>query len=231
MTRHTWTPEQTALLASLYPHTPGPDIAAMLGIPLGAVYNKAWAMGLKKTRKTIADMARKALLDPAHPARKSQFPRGIVPWNKGVSFDSGGRSHETRFKPGGKPHTTLPVGSYRLITCHQTGRKVLEQKFREALGNSIKRWAPVSRLVWEAAHGAVPQGHIVVFKPGMFTNVLEYITLDKLECISRAEHARRNHPRSKNPELGKLVQLKGVITRQVNRITREHAERQPGTTS
>jgi hypothetical protein len=52
------------------------------------------------------------------------------------------------------------------------------------------------------------------------------ITADKLECISRAQHAHRNHPRNKSPELAKLAQLKGAITRQVNRINREHEERQ-----
>ncbi|KYZ79032.1 hypothetical protein PTBPS01_03975 [Burkholderia pseudomallei] len=60
----------------------------------------------------------------------------------------------------------------------------------------------------------------------MFTNKLEEITLDRVECISMAENARRNHPRSKSPELAKLVQLKGAITRQVNRIAREAKEQE-----
>lgn len=81
------------------------------------------------------------------------------------------------------------------------------------------------RLVWEAANGPVPAGHIVVFKPGMRTVVLEEITLDRVELITRAENARRNHPRSRDPELGRLVQLKGAITRQVNRIAREAQEK------
>ena len=55
----------------------------------------------------------------------------------------------------------------------------------------------------------------------MRTNVLEEITVDRLECISMAENAQRNHPRSRNPELARLVQLKGAITRQVNRIAKE----------
>ncbi|MFD1839535.1 hypothetical protein [Paracidovorax cattleyae] len=70
----------------------------------------------------------------------------------------------------------------------------------------------------------MPDGHICVFKPGQRTTVLEEITADRVECISRAENARRNHPRNKSPELAKLVQLKGAITRQVNRIAREAKE-------
>lgn len=64
----------------------------------------------------------------------------------------------------------------------------------------------------------------MVFKPGMKTAVLEEITLDRVECISLAENARRNHPRNKHPEYARLVQLRGAITRQVNRINREAQE-------
>jgi hypothetical protein len=88
-----------------------------------------------------------------------------------------------------------------------------------------RRWTPVARLVWKEANGPIPEGHIVVFKPGQRTAQLELITVDRLECIDRAEHARRNHPRSKSPELARLVQLKGAITRQVNRIAREAEQR------
>jgi hypothetical protein len=87
-----------------------------------------------------------------------------------------------------------------------------------------RRWVAVHRIVWEAAHGPIPAGHIVCFKPGKKTAVLEEVTSDRLECITRAENARRNHPRNHSPELARLVQLKGAITRQVNRIAREAQE-------
>ena len=56
---------------------------------------------------------------------------------------------------------------------------------------------------------------------GRFRLVEADITVDKVECITRAQNAQRNHPRNKSPELAKLCQLKGAITRQVNRITQE----------
>ena len=58
------------------------------------------------------------------------------------------------------------------------------------------------------------------------TTVLEEITIDKLICISRAENARRNSAAAHSTEYGKLAQLKGAITRQVNRIIKEHEQRQ-----
>jgi hypothetical protein len=64
----------------------------------------------------------------------------------------------------------------------------------------------------------------VLFKPGMKTTVAEEITAERLECISRADNGRRNHPANRDPELFKLIQLKGAISRQVNRISREAQE-------
>ena len=118
----------------------------------------------------------------------------------------------------------MPIGSYRVMT-EKNGRQHLEQKVSEEKGPSHKRWTPVTRLVWEVANGPVQAGHIVVFKPGLNTIDAYLITLDRVELITRAQHAQRNHPRNKSPELGKLYQLKGAITRQVNRINREHNEK------
>ena len=226
--RTPWTAEAEAMLTQHYPTTAGPALADMLGRPLRTVYYKAWSMGLKKSREFISEQARAHMLDPAHPARKSQFQPGLTPWNKGKPFDSGGRSVQTRFKPGNKPSTTLPMGAYRLVHEVSTGRWVLEQKTSDTSGASNKRWTAVSRLVWQRAHGPIAPGHVVVFKPGMFTNKLDDITADKLDCITRAEHAYRNSARCKSPELAGLVALKGHITRQVNRINREHNERHTG---
>ena len=124
-----------------------------------------------------------------------------------------------------QPPNTLPLGSLRIVNVKNG--KQLERKVSEVSGPNHLRWKSIHRLVWEAAHGPVPAGHITIFKPGMKTLVEAEITLDKVECISRAENARRNHPNSKSVELGRLVQLKGAIARQVNRIAREAESNTP----
>ena len=94
-------------------------------------------------------------------------------------------------------------------------------------GPNHVRWIPVTRLVWEQHHGPVPPKHIVIFKDSrLATVVLEEITVDKIICISRAQNAMRNSLYSKDHDLGRLAQLKGAITRQVNRINKEHKEKQ-----
>lgn len=194
-------------MRSLYPNAPSHQLAELLGRSEPAISNRAAKLGV---RKSAAFMA-------LHPTR---FAPGSLPWNTGLKgFKAGGRSAETRFAKQHKPHNTLPLGSLRI---NKDGH--LQRKVAEASGSNSKRWRGVAELVWVEAHGPLPPKHIVVFRPGMFTAELQRITLDRVECISLAENARRNHPRTKHPELGRLVQLKGAITRQVNRINREHKE-------
>jgi hypothetical protein len=224
MIRQPWTPEALVLLTALYPDNATADIAKRLGCTPNRVYAKANALGLRKSAAYFtgdrAGRIQRGRQDPRMVA--SQFRPGTEPWNKGLAWDSGGRSHETRFKRGqmsGAAHMNwVPVGTYRVNSYGVLDRKTTD------LGRGPRDWEAVARLVWKAANGPIPDKHIIVFKPGRKSTVLELITPDAVECISRAENAQRNHPRNKSPELSKLYQLKGAITRQVNRITKEAAQ-------
>jgi hypothetical protein len=243
MTRRPWTAPELAVLASMYPHCATADVAAWLQRSRASVYATAYARGLHKTAEFLAsEAAGRVQRGQQHPRMAAtQFRPGQAPWNKGQPFNPGGRSVATRFKPGNRPHTWVPIGSHRVTKDGTLQRKVTDHH------HSPRDWEAVARIVWRQANGSVPPGHVVVFKPGRKTialehitldalehitldalehitlDALEHITLDALECISRAQLVWRNHPANKSPELAKLVQLKGAITRQVNRIAREHA--------
>jgi len=195
-----WTEADVRHLRALYADTPSKTIAQALGRTTHAVGMKALALGLCKSADYLAN-------------QPGRYKPGNTPASKGKPRPTIGRAGETQFKPGNKPSSTLPVGSYRI---NADGH--LQQKVSEASGSNSKRWRGVAELVWVAAHGPLPPKHIVVFKPGQKTAVLGQITLDRVECISLAENGRRNHPRNKHPELAKIVQLKGAITRQIRRI-------------
>lgn len=213
-----WTLPEESILRDLYPDIPCADIATLLGRKPGSVYQAATRLGLQKSAYFKAsDTSGRIARGRQHPSMiATRFKTGTVPWNKGLEYMPGGRCVETQFKKGQRPHTWQPLGTYRI-----TADGYLERKMNDLPGANHVRWHGVHRLVWQAAHGAIPPGHVVTFKPGTKTTVLEHITLEKLECISRQELARRNHPNRSNPELARLVQLKGAITRQVNRIARE----------
>lgn len=216
--RRYWKPWEEEMLRLNYADSHNSDLAQVFGCTPERVAAKASAMGLKKSREYLAAEARKHTLKPGHPSHAYRFQRGAAPANKGVKHPPGwapGRMREGQFKAGHKPHTWVPVGSYRIVK-NKSGGEQLERKVNDMPGPTCVRWHPVHRLVWEAAHGPVPDGHIVVFKPGRRSTELEHITLDAVECITRVELMRRNTIHHLPPEFAEVARLKAVLHRTIN---------------
>ena len=110
----------------------------------------------------------------------------------------------------------MPIGTTRGKPDGYLYRKVTDDL---SLAKN-RRWTPVHRLVWEAEHGSVPEGHTVAFKPGRKTTEIALITVDALELLSRAELMQRNHYQRYPKEVAQLIQLKGALSRQINKRTR-----------
>lgn len=212
MTRVFWTAEDDAVLTYLYPDNRTADILAFLpGKTKSGLYYRANKLGLKKAPGLVARLAAEAMADPNHGGRRSQFQKGKTSWNKGVSYQAGGRSAETRFKPGHRGGKAVelyrPIGSERISRDGYLERKTNDGELLQ------RRWRAVHILEWEAVNGPLPKGHAVVFKDGNKSN----ITLDNLELITRAELMRRNSYHQYGAEVAKVVQLRGAITRQINK--------------
>ena len=211
-----WTPERDAELARLYPHARTSDVAEQMGLRVTQINARAFQLRLRKSREYLAS-DQSGRKQPGCGANSGSFKPGHSTWNKGVRFEAGGRSIETQFKPGqlsGRAAVLWrPVGSLRLTHDGTLQRKVTDT------GNTGRDYVGVHKLVWEQAHGPVPAGHIVVFKPGQRTSEESEITIDRLECISRAENMRRNSRHNRYPpEVNKLLQLKGVLNRKINKL-------------
>jgi hypothetical protein len=203
-----WTDAEKALVIQLYPNTKNSEIIRILGRHTEkSVWGIAKKLGVKKSPEYLRVMG--GYLD-GHRGAQKRFQPGHTPWIKGKKLP--GCTSSTSFVKGQRPSNWMPVGSHRV-----NSEGVLERKIKEG-NNGALNWEAEHRLVWKEANGAIPRNHCIAFKPGRFTNKLELITLDAIQLLSRKELMLENSIWKKSPELAQLYQLKGQITRQVNRI-------------
>ena len=213
--RH-WTKEHLEKLASWYPHVSTAEIAERLGSSLSRVYCKAHKLGLKKSADYMARQLEKCGEEIARLGKDTRFKPRLTPWNKGLEGIGGGGS-ETQFKKGeisGRARELMkPLGSERISV-----EGYLERKIDDTPGLQWNRqWERVHKILWESAHGPVPKGHVVVFKNGDKMD----IRLDNLECITRVELMGRNTYHNYGKEIAQLVQLRGAISRKINKLEKK----------
>lgn len=208
--RRRWTAAELTTLRKVDPTTETKEIAEQLERSVCSVYAQAALMGIRKTPEFKAAMLRRLGKRLQVTGTGTRFQKGHVPWSKGrKGLDLGGRSRETRFKKGNRPHTWVPVGTestsdgYRVRKVRDTGR-----------GQWVD-WKFVHHQLWENAHGRkVPRGHALVFKNGDRTDV----RLENLELISRRELMRRNtihnYPESVKGAIRALARLRKTIRKE-----------------
>lgn len=218
MARAFWTEDHLALLREHYPMTPAADLAARLGRSTRSIYQMAEKLGLRKAPEFYATPAAQRL--NGRRGMGTRFQKGLVPWNKGIHYTAGGRSAETRFKPGHRGGIAAakyqPIGAERVSKDGYLQRKVNDDMPFQ------KRWKGVHLIVWEAANGPVPRGHAVVFKNGDKRD----IRLENLDLISRRELMARNTVHNLPKELAQVIQLRGALNRKINRLTRRNTDEQ-----
>jgi hypothetical protein len=200
-----WTPEADAELAELYKTLSAGEIARRMGRTRCSIKGRLNVIGLKK---------------PEGITNSGRFMPGQASWNKGKHYQAGGRSAETRFKPGCRHGIALarylPVGSERVTKDGYIQRKVSDEP------TFYKRWRFVHVLTWEAAHGPVPKGHVVSFKNG---DGADCRRVENLELLHRRELMARNTVHNYPEELRQVIRLKGAITKRI--ATRTRKEQQP----
>ena len=113
--------------------------------------------------------------------KEHAFKPGSVPWNAGVKTGIR-KSIETEFKPGVSPRNTLPVGT-ESVRPDKNGKPRVWVKI-----GAPNRWVLRAVMVWEAANGPLPKGHLVHHKNRDSVDD----SLGNLESMTRAEHAREH---------------------------------------
>ena len=204
--RRIWTTSEDDLLRSRYADEPTESIAAALNRTLSAIYSRVSALGIAKSETFLARMRSDQLQRLGVVGEATRFAAGQTPWNRGIRHNVGGRSSETRFKPGHKTHNWRPIGYERMTWDGYLERKVTD--------TGVKRidYRLVHHLVWRAAGREIPPGHALTFRDGDKRN----FDLDNLELLPRKQLMQRNSCYNYGPEVAKLVQLSVAINRQIN---------------
>lgn len=210
--RKIWTKFEIDILILEYPNVPTSALAKRFKTSMSSVYAQAYVHGLHKSDSYRESPDSGRLLKGLRRSPATEFKQGSEPWNKGVSYVAGGRSAETRFKPGRKPHTWKPIGHERISQDGYLQRKMTDT------GHTIRDYVSVHHLLWSEHNGPVPANHAIVFKDGNRHN----LCIENLECVSRAELMKRNSYHNKYPkEIGLAIQLKGALNRKINRLIKE----------
>lgn len=205
--KRAWSEIEVSLLRSIYPEAHTDDIAALMERTTSQVYNAAFKYGLKKSAEYLeSDASGRATHARQSPGMiAARIKPGAPPWNKGLRGVNG--TSATTFKPGSKPQTWVPIGSESVNKEGQKIRKVSDT------GNRLADWQREESILWVSAHGPVPAGRMVVIK-----NKALPLTLDNLECLTRAELMTRNsYHNNYPPEVARLIQLRGALNRQINK--------------
>lgn len=227
--KRAWTAAEDRKLRKLYRTLSAAECAQQLDRTLSSVTQRVNTLGLRKSPEWIAERTRQRWAEGRHAgSRKAHFAHGQDAWNKGRPMAEWNPNavacRATQFKPGhlggAAAKKMQPIGTLRIADGQ------LQKKMHNGRP-FMSRWVAVQRVVWEAANGPIPSGHVVVFKDGRVRTVESEITLDKLELISRAENMRRNSYLTRYPkEMADLIRLRGALNRKINSRERKRAEAQ-----
>jgi hypothetical protein len=202
--RRLWTPEEDRLVAKLYPGTPMPELIRLLGRTPSSIYGRAAFLGIKRSQAYLDSPHACRLRREDNPGINHRFQKGHESWNAGMKgWTAGGRSAETRFKKGSKPHTWVPIGT------EQVRDGYLWRKITDYGGRND--WKQVHVMLWEHHHGPIPNGLILIFRDRNRQN----IDIENLELIDRAENARRNSIHRYPRELKEVIRLQKKLERAI----------------
>jgi len=208
--KHHWTDSEIARLRRDYHKTPTAKIAEAMGVKPYVVSGKAAKLGIRKSAEYLASPAACRMRVDTIGAR-TRFLPGQIPWNKGLRGTNYPGMVATQFKPGYRVGRAMerykPIGTERVTIDGYLERKINDDMPLQ------KRWRAVHIVLWEEVNGPLPAGHALVFRDGNKRN----ICLENLELLTRAELMRRNSCHNHGPEIAKLVQLRGAISRMINK--------------
>jgi hypothetical protein len=201
---HRYTPVQIRFLERKIPGRPFAETAR--------IFNEHFNLTLSE--KSIISFARNHKL---RNGRDCRFRPGQISHNKGKKGVSYPGMEATQFKPGFMPWNYNPPGTERINTEGYVDVKIANPN----------KWKQKHLLIWEAAHGKVPEGYKIMFADGNRLNV----TLDNLLMVSQAELSVMNKcglisPHKDLTKTGRLVaDIKMLISQRKKSLKKKRSKR------
>ena len=187
------------IIKQRYPFEPTKKIADDLNLTESQVYNRAFAMGIKKDPVYL-----RSTQFPAGylGGKATQFKKGQIPPNKGqkMSKEVYEKVSATMFKKGSVPSNTQPVGTINK-------RQDTNGKFYSYIKVANQNWQLLNRYLWEQNFGKIPPGMIVIFKDNNEDN----FEISNLELISKKENMLRNTMHQYPLEIKQILILKNKL--------------------
>lgn len=168
--------------------------------------------GTSKSNQQIRSFTRN---HTARSGRTGQFERGCKSWNagtKGVVKPNSGS-----FTKGSVPGNRKPIGSERI--CAKDGYILIKVAQTNPYTGAPTRYLAKHRVVWEAANGPLPRGHVLSFRDGNKLNC----ELDNIILLSMAESLYLN----RNGYSDLPDDLKPLMLTAAKLATRAHALERP----
>lgn len=214
--KRSWTDEDKRMVQLLYPCTKTEALAKLFNCTKCQMYNIAFKLEIGKSQWFKDSPMSQKLRSDNSAGAPYRFKKGQIPPNKGKKITAHPNSIKTQFKKGSKSPNYRPVGTVRVVEDGYVEVKMAE---------GPRQWKSMHRLVWERLNGPIPHGCIVSFIDGNKANC----EVTNLRILTLAENAVRNNPSKYGMEIKQLYQLKGAISRQINKRKKQDEQRHTST--
>ena len=208
-----FTQQEVDYIISNYPNIKTKDIAAELGRPIGSIYNKAFALKLKKTEAFLKSDMSGVFIKGSQVGKEHRFVKGQTPHNKGKKMSPGvyKRCSATMFKKGDIPPNTKYFGKPHLVIRK---KKNGYQEKVWLIRKDNKIYSYLGYLC--SQHGIDLKGKVARLRPGFDINNVP--TINDLVIVTRADNMRLNSLLNYPEDLAQLIRIKGVLNRHIKKL-------------
>jgi len=197
MNKHSYTAEQIEFLKSNRPNMTANELSIEFAQRFDTIIS-------------AENLKRACIRNGIRSLNDGRFQKNNLPHNAGKKHPPRGRSVETLFKKGSRPHNTLPIGTVAWKgRNHKTGDiGYLAVKIAEP-----NIWEYLHHQAWQRQNGTIPARCAIIFLDGNREN----LAIANLALVTRAELSRLNHlrysqqPAELKPAVFTLAKLKAKV--------------------